>query len=382
MAGPLFRELGCAIGKAAIGDVTLFTGHPDTTKYFPKIYELNIRLMPGYNRKSKITRVFSWLSYTVYSVIELVRMKRSEIAIVVSNPPTMVLFLVLARLLGKRYIVIIYDIFPDVFVSLGFMSPINPVVKMWRSLNKIAWNGAQGVFTIGNRMASNLEAQFDSRKTPLGHVAVLPVWVNTNTFKPVPRSKNTFAADLGLKNKFVVLYSGNMGLSHDINSILQAAKALSNRKEIAFVLIGEGAKWNDAVQFQNEHNLENLTVLPFQSEDILPMSLGMADLGIVSLETGAGNVMIPSKTYYYMSVGAAVIGICDTDSELADTLTLAQCGATVRPGKPEELANIISGLFDNTKKLETLQQLARSHCVKFHQKDVCIRSFIRVLRDL
>mgnify|MGYP002003432227 CR=1 FL=1 len=382
MAGPLFRELGCAIGEAVKGDVTLFTGHPDTTKYFPKISELNIRLMPGYNRRSKITRVFSWLSYTVCSVIELVRMKKSETAIVVSNPPTMVLFLILARLLGKRYIVIIYDIFPDVFVSLGFLSPINPVVKVWCSLNKIAWNGAQGVFTIANRMASNLETQFDSRKTVLGHVAVLPVWVDTNTLKPIPRSKNTFAADLGLKNKFIVLYSGNMGLSHDINSILEAAKALSNIKEIAFVLIGQGAKWNDAVRFQNEHSLENLMVLPFQSEDILPMSLGMADLGIVSLETGAGNVMIPSKTYYYMSVGAAVIGICDIDSELADTLTLAQCGTTVSPGKPQELANIISGLFDNTRKLETFKQSARSHCVKFHRKEVCVKSFITTLKDL
>ena len=127
---------------------------------------------------------------------------------------------------------------------------------------------------------------------------------------------------MGLQDKFIVLYSGNLGISHDIESILLAAKQLSKQKNIMFVIVGEGAKKEDAVRFKEKNNLENLMILPFQPEDTLPFSLGMADISIVTLEMGAEDIMILPKHFITWHLAQLVYVIKD----LAQTIQKASCG--------------------------------------------------------
>ena len=167
-------------------------------------------------------------------------------------------------------------IFTQTFWFLGYLKTNSTLVQIWENLNRIALIGALGVFTISEKMAAKIEEKFDPVGTFLGKVEVIPEKrVNTELIKPVQKFENPIAIELGLQDKFIVLYSGNLGISHDIESILLAAKQLSKQKNIMFVIVGEGAKKEDAVRFKEKNNLENLMILPFQPEDTLPFSLGI-----------------------------------------------------------------------------------------------------------
>lgn len=379
MAGPLFRELAEAIAAENAGPTKLLTGHPDTVALGNGANGLQIIAMPSYDKTSKLRRLLSWIHFTLYSIPAFCSMSRDSRALIVSNPPLIALVALIARIFGRKYYVLVYDMFPDTLIALGHLSERSMVARIWIWINRQVWNRSEGVFTIGKRMAEKLSQQFDENQTPTGSVNVVPVWVDTQKIRPVDRSENSFAANLGIENQTVVLYSGNMGYSHDIDSVLKAAQLLSGDPGIVFVLIGEGAKWQDAYDFKQSRNLPNLMVLPFQPEAMLPMSLSMADISLVALDKGAEGLMIPSKTYYYMAAGSAVIAICEGGSELKDTVEAANCGYCVTPGEPETLANLIKTLADNKVALDQLKYNARVYCCAHHDREKSTQTFVRTL---
>lgn len=379
MAGPLFRELAVALADSSNGGAVLYTGHPDTLALGAQIGALRVVEMPSYDRSSRWRRLGSWLGFTWRGLRVLTRMPRSDIAVVVSNPPTMGPVMLLARLLGRRYFVLVYDLHPDTAIAMGLLGEKSLIAKLWRWVNRRVWNASEGIITIGRRMADRLSTQFDPRRTAAGRVAVIPIWVDTDHITPRPRAANPVVAQLGLGDRTVVLYSGNMGYSHDIDSILQATQILRDRDDIAFVLIGEGAKWQDAHDFKSTHQLANLHVLPFQPEAMLPHTLSMADMALVALDKGAEELMIPSKTYYYMAAGAAILAICQGKSELTDTIEAGKCGVQLEPGQPERLAEAIVTLAADRARLEAMKTAARAYCVAHHDRARCTADFVHLL---
>ena len=156
--------------------------------------------------------------------------------------------------------------------------------------------------TISEKMADSIELQFISSKTHKRKVNVVPLWVDTQKFRPLSRQDNEFVKTHNLENKFIVLYSGNMGISHDFAGLLEAAKLLKNELNVVFVFIGDGAKKNEIVRYISDNQLNNTLTLPFQSEQILPQSLSMADLSVVSLESSLDANILPSKVIYSMAI--------------------------------------------------------------------------------
>ena len=355
MAGPLFRELAEDLSKKIPKTSTLFTGHPDTLVIGSSTKKLIISKAPVYNRRSKLLRIFSWINYTLFVFLKMFKTDKNTIIFFVSNPPFLGFFVFLISLFKKtRYVVLVYDLHVDIFISCGILSKNSFVVRLWRLINRIVWNRSIAVYTIGNIMAQNLNRQFKVKNTKLSQVGVVYPWVNTKKIKPISKINNRLSGDLGQEGKITILYSGNMGISHDIDSILQASKILKNQKDISFLLIGHGEKWNDAVDFQKRNNLDNLKVLPFQSEKKLPYTMSLADIALVSLEEGVEGMMIPSKMFYYMSAGAAIIGICNGKNDVTEIIKNSNCGITVKPKNPKDLAQSIRKLSIDKKKITLL----------------------------
>ncbi|MFG6584645.1 glycosyltransferase family 4 protein [Sulfitobacter sp. 1A12779] len=379
MAGPLFRDLAEALAAAHDGRTILLTGHPDTVSLGERIGDLEIKPMPGYDRTSKLRRLSSWLHYTFRSIPAFWAMRRGDRALIVSNPPLIAPVALIARLFGRRYHVLVYDVFPDTLIAMGHLSERGFLAQLWRWLNRQFYNRSEGVYTLGTRMGQRLSQQFDPKRTSLGSIEVVPVWADTDKIKPMSRENNCFARELGITDQKVVLYSGNMGFSHDLDTILKAAELLANHSDIMFVLIGEGAKWQDAHDFMQSRNLPNLKVLPFQPESVLPMSLAMADVALVVLDKGAEGLMIPSKTYYYMAAGSAVFAICENESELKDTILAADCGDCLAPGNPEHLAREIREIFSKPEILKRQKENARSYCVAHHDREKVTSVFVESL---
>ena len=307
MAGPLFRELAEDLSFLYKDGCLLLTGHPDTLnanlEKFPKLV---IQETPIYNRSSKVNRVVSWLRYITSISRFIIFSKKGDVILLVSNPPIVGPWVwLLTRIKPIPYGVLIYDIYPEVLIRLGILKETNIVAKIWKRINRSVYKHASLIVTIGNRMAKTIQKQI--KESPL-KVSVVAPWADVDVIKPLLRVNNPYAARFSKGEKFVVMYSGNMGISHDIDSILEAARLLRNDHRISFLFIGDGAKSTELEAFISKHDLKNVSLFPFQPEDMLPYTLSIADISLVTLDEGMEDLMVPSKTFFLLSRGICFAG--------------------------------------------------------------------------
>jgi hypothetical protein len=227
----------------------------------------------------------------------------------VSIPPTAYL---LKIALPNRFSMLIWDVYPDIFKITG-MKESHLLYRFWASLNRIVFKKAFKLFTIGNRMAHLLETYIEWDK-----LLITPLWSIFQANEKVPKEENPFVVQENLLGKFVVQYSGNIGLTHKVEVMVELAARMRNYPDILFQIIGRGPRVLSLKKTVEEKNLENCQFLPFQSDEMFPYSLSAADLGVVILDDLTSKGSVPSKSYNLMSYGIPSLYIAANDSELYD----------------------------------------------------------------
>ena len=352
MAGPLTCQLVEEFA-ATVGPVALLTGHPDTLQ---KTTGARIQIYPAspYSRSGLVAGTRSWIRFVWESFRWVMKWPSRIPLLVFSNPPFLPwLAYLLYRLRGQPFAIMVHDVYPDVLVQLHVLQARHPIVRMWRRLNRIAYLRANAIFTIGHRMSAAIAAQVRQCGSSPWKIEVAYPYADLRAIRPIPKLANPFALEHGQVEKLTVMYSGNMGHGHDIESVLAAAHSLQARRNLAFLFVGSGPKARlvaDAAERQN-----NVKLLPWQPDDRLCYSLATADIAIVALEPGLGATSLPSKTFWYAAAGAAIIAICDPESELADVLRRYDCGCCVRPGRVDQLIETLVELADDPARLSGLR---------------------------
>jgi glycosyltransferase involved in cell wall biosynthesis len=171
---------------------------------------------------------------------------------------------------------------------------------------------------------------------------------------------NSFLVGLGLQHKRIVLYSGNFGKTHDIRTIVEAARLMVAKQDIHFLLIGEGEQKPMIEELIAVYKLKNVTLMRYTDSHVFPSSIASGEIAIVTLDAAAQNVSTPSKTYNSMAAGSAIVGLASTESELADLITKHDMGVVVPPGDVHGLAATIERLFEDDIQLNSYRQNART----------------------
>lgn len=241
-----------------------------------------------------------WLLLTKY--------KKHEVFFV-SIPPMGYL---LNLLVSNRFSMVVWDVYPDVFKITG-MKETHWLYKTWASLNKKSFKKAYRLFTIGNKMADLLEVYVSRKK-----LIIQPIWSIFQANERVMKEQNPFIKEHNLQDKFIIQYSGNIGLTHKVEVVVEIAELLKDNPNIIFQIIGRGPRVPALQKMVEEKNLPNCMFLPFQSDQMFPFSLSAADLGIVILDELTSKGSVPSKSYNLMSYGIPSIYIAGEDSELHD----------------------------------------------------------------
>ncbi|MCJ7544837.1 MAG: glycosyltransferase family 4 protein, partial [Phycisphaerae bacterium] len=210
--------------------------------------------------------------------------------------------------------------------------------------------------TLGGHMADTLRAHLHSGDRL--EIEVIPNWADTTFIRPLPKADNPFAREHHLVDKFVVAYSGALGATHDTESILAAAEQLASLPDVHFLIVGGGTRWQQTAEAVAARRLANLTLLPLQPFRVLPYSLTAADASIVCLDVGYEGVSVPSKTYYALAAGTAIVAVSPDDTELTDLVAEYRCGLVVRPRDPAALAEAIRRLHDDPALLAACRSAA------------------------
>jgi glycosyltransferase involved in cell wall biosynthesis len=207
-------------------------------------------------------------------------------------------------------------------------------------------------------------------------------WANTEVVYPIPPSENLLRQKLGLDGKFVLMYSGNMGLSHYFDDLLKVIRRLRNIDGLHFVFIGEGKRRSEIEKFVISHKLTNVTLLPFQPLDRLAECLSLGDIHFVSLRKGFEGLVVPSKAYGALAAGRAVIYQGDSRGEIAQMIIDEGFGAVVNECSSSQLEKIVR-TYLQSPDIAVKQGLTalRFTCNKISAYDMTER-YYRIIRDV
>lgn len=351
--GQLFADVVNAFCKS--GNVcTLLTG---SDKDFQLEDGIETVLLKQYDRTSIKSRLKTWVIFT-WQAWKYLRKHKTEELFIVSNPS----FATLLPLWTKNsYSLLIYDTYPDVLVSTGTLNKTNVLVKWWAKKNKEQiYRNAKVVFTLSENMAKALE-QYTIREK----IQIIPNWADTSFLKPIDHKDNPWLVEKGFQDKFIVLYSGNIGDTHKVESIVDVADALKERIDIQFIIIGDGGKKEIVKNRIKELGVDNVLLLPFQEKGVIPYSIGAADIGVITLDEKSSSVSVPSKTYSMMAVGSCLMCIAAKTSELNALVEEYECGSVFSSDDVKGMADFILKMASDKDLLHQKKMNSRNASLNF-----------------
>ena len=255
----------------------------------------------------------------------------------------------------------VQDLFPQSAIDLGVLTQ-KSLIRFFESLERKTYARANAltVHSDGNkehvvRCGADRESVFTMHN-----------FVNTQAIVPGDRD-NAFRAKHGLQGKFVVSFAGVVGLSQDIDVILEAAAMLSDRDDIQFLLVGDGTEKKRLVEKTTQMGLGNVTWLPMLPKDEYIELLHASDVGLATLKGNVLTPVVPSKIMSIMAAGRPVIATMPLDGDAPKLIANAEAGYCFAAGDAESLTRSISEFADDADK-----------CEKYGKKrpQICGRSFV------
>jgi glycosyltransferase involved in cell wall biosynthesis len=290
----------------------------------------------------------------------LFSIKRGDKVLVVTNPPLLPFLVRIACWLkGAKFVLLVHDVYPDVFVPLGLLKPEHPLYRMMSWVNGKLYASSHAVVALGRDMARLVEDKSKGR----AHFAVIPNWGDVDVILPTGKQENTLLQELGLVDKFVVHYSGNHGRTHDLLSLVESASELQGRDDIHFLFIGEGSGKAEAVERAKALSLSNVTFRTFVDRSELNTSLNASDVSVVAFKKGMAGISVPSRLYNLMAAGKPILAVVDDASEVADVIREAELGVTVPPESPKLLAEEILALKNDPERRAQMAKNSRNEAV-------------------
>lgn len=333
------------------------------------------QLFPGRIRG----KLFNGVLYTFRALIYLLAAwRRNDVLLVTTAPPFLPIVGYIANVLFKLpYVCIIYDLYPDIVISLGIVSKNHWVAKLWLAINQRVWLKSKAIVVLSPEMKQRV---LEHCPQVAHKVSVIHSWANPEFIVPIAKKENWFAWKYDLVNKFTVLYSGNMGRCHDIDTLLKAAIELQN-EPVQFVCIGGGVKREELIAQVNKLELNNFTFLPYQDKKDLPYSLTASDLSLVSINPSSESLVLPSKLYSALATGRPLAVVCSPSSSLRNLVAEANCGEAFDHGDGHGLAQFIRLLQRNQQMGKQMGKAARQYLQSNFTPKIIAQQYLDVLRQ-
>ena len=312
--------------------------------------------------------------------------RRCDVMIAFSTPPIQG---AMAALVKKvRHIPFVYglqDIFPDSLVSTGIARRDGLAWKIGRMIENFTYRNADKIIVISEEFKRNIMA----KGVPEEKIEVVYNWVDGDTVTDIPRSRNVLISRYGLDpSKFYITYCGNIGLTQNLDMLLDVAKMLETEDDIRFVLIGNGSYRQQLEQKVNgqrsmvnaQSSIKNVTLLPFQPYEDIAHVFSLGDASLVISKPGTGASSVPSKTWNIMAAARPVLASFD-DGELHTIIERKNCGLFVPAGDKDRLRTAILHLHNNRQLCQEMGTNGYNFVMQHLTKEVGTQRYVDIVKS-
>jgi colanic acid biosynthesis glycosyl transferase WcaI len=313
-----------------------------------------------------------WITLSML-IASIFRVGRGDSILAVTNPPSVpILAAVVSFLLRVPYSLVVHDVYPDIIAACGLTSRESVSYRVLQKINRLVLKHAELIFCIGRDMLEHL-ALARGTGTSDG-ITVIPLWADCQDIQPSPKETNPLLLELGLTDKLVVLYAGNMGHPHGIETLAAVMKVLESDDEIHFIFMGSGPK-QKILDKMVKLGARNIIVLPPRPRSAQSEFLNACDVSILSLVPGMLGLAVPSRTYNLMAAGKPIIALVSESSEVARVVREEGIGWVVEPGLVEKTVQVIRAAKESRNLLRDMGARARRAAETKYSPEVVLRQF-------
>lgn len=359
------------------------------------VHVIRVRV-PEFDKTNKLSRIRNIAAYAVRAALATFQVKNVDYVFSISQPP------ILGGLLGvwgkltrqARFIYNIQDFNPEQVIAVNYTR--NPLIlKTAMALDKFSCRRADKVIVVGRDMVDTLKRRFQQNKLP--RYAFINNWVDEKELYPLPADDPQVAAfrrKYGLENKYVIMYSGNLGLYYDLENLIRVIKEFrkgrtmdgriedgpltADGREVVFAFVGAGSMKRRLEKYKEKHHIDNVIFIPYQKKEELIYSLNAADVHWCVSAKGIKGVSVPSKLYGCLAVQKPVIGVMEPGAEARLIMEEIGCGYVCDPGDYEHVARHVRWFIEHAGSEEVMEmgRRGREYLVKNLTRDVSVEKYV------
>jgi glycosyltransferase involved in cell wall biosynthesis len=271
----------------------------------------------GLGKRARWRRAIDFGSYMINCALRLALLPRFDLVVALTSPPLIsVLGALFARWKGGRFVFWVMDLNPDEAVAAGWLRPDSVTARVLEAMLRHSLRGAERVVVLDRFMKERIVRKGIGDEK----IVVLPPWSHDDMVRYDRTGRETFRAQHGLADKYVVMYSGNHSPCHPLDTLLRAAEQLQTHPKIAFCFVGGGSEFKRVQARAREQRLSNVVCLPYQPLDQLSASLSSADMHVVVMGDAFTGIVHPCKIYNILLIGLPVLVIGPAESHIGDIL--------------------------------------------------------------
>lgn len=333
----------------------------------------------GGRRAGLVLRAMDSLSFYMSAVVKCLALPKADVVITLTSPPMIgLLGWLVSRSKRSRHIHWCMDMFSDLSVANGLINAKGVVNKVLEFLTRVYIRSCHGVIVLGPHMAERMKRY----SVDPGRLHIVPVWANGAQIRPIRPEENRFIEKHNLQNKFIILYSGNIGIGETFDAVVKAAERLAADDGVVFVFISNGRYFDQLRARVLEKGLSSFLFLPYQDRSDLAYNLSAGHLHLVYFTPGKEGMKVPSKIYGIMAAGGPVLYIGNPGNEIADIVSQNNIGFCVQDGDPEGLVEIIRRAHANPQLLTDMSARSRAGFTNNYDVEIVTERINRLLEKV
>ena len=340
----------------------------------------------SFGKKHLPGRMADFLSFYASAFHTLQNVGRPDVILALTSPPMIASLGMIQRQFATsptgRRIKLVYhvmDLYPDAAVAMNVLKPRSFPQRIMSRLTRRTLESSDAIIALGRDMKQRLINEYRLHRHP-DRIHVVQPWADGDALRPLPKEENPLAKELGLQHTFNIVYSGNLGMAHDLDTLVQSMEQMRS-DNVRFLFIGGGSRFDQLKDHALKSNWPHVIFLPYQDRERLIHSLNLADVHLVSQLPAFTGIVVPSKLFGIMAVGKPVVMVGPPDCECSLVVQETGCGYVIPNGMPTSMTQHLRTLQQDSSLRAAMGHRARAAFEQNYDRPIACQRIEQILTD-